>query len=58
MKHPIPITLSESERASLQTFIHAGKANARRCTISWRFTSNDARDKLHDLYPVVNNHLD
>ena len=29
MKHPIPITLSESERASLQTFIHAGKANAR-----------------------------
>jgi DDE superfamily endonuclease len=32
--------------------------NAQRCTISWHFTSNDARDKLHDLYPVVNNHLD
>jgi hypothetical protein len=32
--------------------------NALRCTISWRFTSNDARDKLHDLYPVVNNNLD
>src|SRR6266700_4242497 len=32
MKHPIPITLTESERASLQTFIHAGKANARTCT--------------------------
>jgi DDE superfamily endonuclease len=32
--------------------------NAHRSTISWRFTSRDARDKLHDLYPVVNNHLD
>ena len=27
--------------------------NAQRCTISWRFTSNDARDKLSDLYPAV-----
>jgi hypothetical protein len=32
--------------------------NAQRCTISWCFTSNDARDKLHDLYPIVNNNLD
>jgi len=32
--------------------------NAQRCTISWRFTSNDARDKLHDLYPVVHIKLD
>ena len=32
--------------------------NAQRCTISWRFTSCDARDKLHDLYPAVNNQLD
>ena len=32
MKHPIPVTLSESERASLSTFIHAGKANARTFT--------------------------
>ncbi len=32
--------------------------NAQRCTISWRFTSHDARVKLHDLYPVVNNNLD
>ena len=32
--------------------------NARHCTISWRFTSNDARDKLHDLYPVINTNLD
>jgi hypothetical protein len=32
--------------------------NAHRCTISWRFTSNDARDKLHDLYPIVKNNLD
>jgi hypothetical protein len=30
--HPILITLSETDRASLQTFIHAGKANARSFT--------------------------
>jgi transposase len=29
MPHPIPVTLSEKDRASLQTFIHAGRANAR-----------------------------
>src|SRR5579883_283273 len=29
MQHPIPVTLSEKDRASLQTFLHAGKANAR-----------------------------
>jgi len=27
--------------------------NAQHCTITWRFTSNAARVKLHDLYPVV-----
>jgi len=32
MNHPIPVTLSESEQASLHTFIHAGKANARTFT--------------------------
>src|SRR5437588_10905856 len=32
MKHPIPVTLSQSDQASLQTFIHAGKANARTFT--------------------------
>jgi len=32
MKHPLPVTLSESERASLQTCIHTGKANARTFT--------------------------
>jgi hypothetical protein len=32
MKHPIPVTLSETDRASLYTFIHAGKANARSFT--------------------------
>ena len=32
MKHPIPITLSETDQASLYTFIHAGKANARTFT--------------------------
>jgi hypothetical protein len=32
--------------------------NAQRCTISWRFTSQDARVKLHDLYPTLKNKLD
>jgi transposase len=32
MKHPLPVTLAESERASLHTFIHTGKANARTFT--------------------------
>ena len=32
MNHPIPITLTETDRASLHTFIHAGKANARTFT--------------------------
>jgi hypothetical protein len=32
--------------------------NAQRCTISWRFSSNDARDTLHDLSPLVKNNLD
>jgi hypothetical protein len=32
--------------------------NAKPCTITWRFTSHDARDKLHDLYPVIKNKLD
>ncbi len=32
MKHPIPVTLSETDRVSLHTFIHAGKANARTFT--------------------------
>ncbi len=32
MKHPIVVMLSESERASLQTFIYASKANARTFT--------------------------
>ena len=29
MHHPILVTLSEKDRASLQTFLHAGRANAR-----------------------------
>jgi hypothetical protein len=32
MKHPIPVTLSETDRMSLHTFIHAGTANARTFT--------------------------
>ena len=27
------------------------KRNRERSTISWQFTANDAREKLHDLYP-------
>jgi hypothetical protein len=29
MQHALPVSVSEKDRASLQTFIHAGKANAR-----------------------------
>jgi hypothetical protein len=32
VKHPIPVTLSETDQASLYTFIHAGKADARTFT--------------------------
>jgi hypothetical protein len=32
--------------------------NMQRCTISWRFSSQDARVKLHDLYPTIKNKLD
>jgi Winged helix-turn helix len=32
MTHPIAVTLSEIDRASLYTFLHAGKANARTFT--------------------------
>lgn len=32
--------------------------NHNRSTISWRFTANDARDKLHDLYPDFINKQD
>lgn len=28
--------------------------NRQQCTISWQFTTNDARDKLHHLYPDLN----
>ncbi|GCE29191.1 hypothetical protein KDA_46750 [Dictyobacter alpinus] len=33
------------------------KRNAQHATISWRFTSHDAREKLHDLYPEIKNDL-
>ena len=32
MKHPIAVMLSETDRVSLHTFIHAGKANVRTFT--------------------------
>ena len=32
VKHPIPVALSETDRASLQTFVHMGTANARTFT--------------------------
>jgi hypothetical protein len=32
--------------------------NRERRTISWQFTANDARSKLHHLYPHVTNRLD
>jgi DDE superfamily endonuclease len=32
--------------------------NAARCTIRWRFTTRDARTKLHALYPALKSQLD
>lgn len=32
--------------------------NAAHCTIHWQFTSQDARTKLADLYPVIQSKLD
>ena len=32
--------------------------DAQRCTIAWRCTSHDARDKPHELYPVIKYKLD
>jgi hypothetical protein len=34
------------------------KRNRERRTISWQFTTNEAREKLHDLYPDLKNKLD
>jgi hypothetical protein len=28
------------------------------CIISWRFTAQNARVKVHDLYPTIENNLD
>lgn len=64
MKHLIPVTLSETieprcRPSSMQAKPMRGPSRARTLryakphTISWRFTSNDARSKLHDLYSVV-----
>src|SRR2546429_1918963 len=41
MKDPSAVTLSESERASLHSFIHAGKANARSFTRARIFLKAD-----------------
>ena len=32
--------------------------NAQHCTITWQFTTADARTKLHDLYPAVQTKVD
>jgi hypothetical protein len=34
------------------------KRNRERCPISWQCTTNDARVKLHGLYPDLKNKLD
>lgn len=34
------------------------KRNREHSTISWQFTTDDARDKLHHLYPDLKNNLD
>ncbi len=57
-KHGSWLNMAEIEISRERITALEAERNALRCTISWRFTSNDARDKLHDLYPVVNNNLD
>lgn len=42
------------DQATVQTVINAWVAqrNAHRTTVDWRFTTQDARTRLRDLYPL------
>ncbi len=58
MKHPIAITLSETDRASLQTFIHAGKVNARTCTrarVLLKAAENWTDQQICDVFDISRN---
>lgn len=58
MKHPIAITLSETDRASLQTFIHAGKANARtftRARVLLKAAENWTDQQICDAFDISRN---
>jgi hypothetical protein len=58
MKHPIAITLSETDRASLQTFIHAGKANARtftRARVLLKAAENWTDQQICDVFDISRN---
>jgi Homeodomain-like domain len=58
MKHPIAITLSETDRASLQTFIHAGKANARiftRARVLLKAAENWTDQHICDAFDISRN---
>ncbi len=48
------------DTATLQQRVRAleDERNARRATIDWQFTSQQARAKLKKLYPVVKTQLD
>jgi hypothetical protein len=46
---PDPVTLGREIAA------YEDRRNAAQATINWRFTSQDARRKLHRLYPSTSN---
>jgi hypothetical protein len=49
-----------SDAAALERRVHAleTERNEAHCTIHWQFTSQQARTKLADLYPVIQSKLD
>jgi transposase len=58
VKHPIPIALSETDRASLQTFVHTGKANARtftRARILLKASEGWSDEKLCEVFNISRN---
>lgn len=54
LSRPVPDTATLERRVSALE----DERNARRATIDWQFSNQQARVKLKKLYPVVHPHLD
>lgn len=54
LTHPTPDLATLRERTNALV----AERNAAHATIRWQFTTQDARQKLHDLYPAVQTNLD